>query len=132
MLAITGVFVITYLPLNVMMVIISFDYENRKSYMTPYFSTILLWMSNSILSPCVYVWRYPECRYKLMIYCTFWNTERQQTLEGRLNQYNATFDLQETSGTPASSIVTVSASASASIGVPSTMLQASRTISATG
>ena len=109
-LVIMGVFVMTVLPVNIMMIVIAMDYVNRKSYMTAFFITALLGMSNSILSPFVYVWRYPECRFKLMIYCTFWNTERQQRLEARLNQYNATFDLQETPGTPAStstSMVTV-------------------------
>ena len=133
-LVIIGVFVITVLPVNIMMIIIALDYVNMESYTTAFFGTALLGMSNSILSPCVYVWRYPECRYKLMIYCTFWNTERQQTLEGRLNQYHATFDLQETPGTPAStstSKVTAPVSASASTAVPNTMSQAIGTISAT-
>ena len=130
---IIGVFVITVLPVNVVMIVIAMDYANRKSYMTAYFSTILLGISNSILSPCVYVWRYPECRYKLMFFCTFLSTEQQQTLEGRLNRYYATVNIQETSGTAAStstSKVTVPASASASTTVPKTTSQAIETISA--
>ena len=79
-LAITGVFIITYLPYNVMMIIITVDYEHWKRYMDIYFSSTLLVMSNSIISPVVYVLRYPECRYTLMAYCMFWNKEKQQEL----------------------------------------------------
>ena len=113
-LVIIGVFVITYLPMTVMFIVLAMDYGNRKSYMTAFFCTALLGMSNSILSPCVYVWRYPECRYKLMNYCTFWKTERQQTLEARLNQYNTTFYWQETSGISASTSTSGLATASTS------------------
>ena len=99
-LAITGVFVVTSLPYNVMMIIITVDYEHWKRYMNFYFGSILLIMSNSIISPVVYVWRYPECRYMFMAYCLFWNKEKQQELFGRLNRYNATYNSQGTTETP--------------------------------
>ena len=62
-LAITGVFVLTYLPYNVMMIIITVDPENWVSYEPALESSLSLVFANSILSPCVNVWRYPECRY---------------------------------------------------------------------
>ena len=84
-----------------MMIIITVDYEHWRRYMNVYFSSTLLVMSNSIISPVVYVWRYPECRYMLMAYCVFWNKEKQRELIGRLDQYNANYNLHGASGNPA-------------------------------
>ena len=69
---ITIVFVLTYLPFNVVLTILIIDYDNRDRYMTTYFITMFIWLTNSILNPCVYVWQYPECREKLLCCCTFW------------------------------------------------------------
>ena len=62
---ILGIFVLflfTYLPGIVMSIIMGFDFNGRK-YITPIMAAGLLTRSNSLLSPLVYVWRYPECRY---------------------------------------------------------------------
>ena len=93
MLAITGLFVVTYFPSLIMMFFMALDYDNRKKYVTMYFVFVLLSFTNSILNPVVYVWRYPECRYKLLFYCNFWSQERQDRLKERMNRYNATYNM---------------------------------------
>ena len=93
MLAITGLFVLTNLPALVMMMIMAVDYDNRKKYFTVYFIFVLVSMTNSILNPVIYVWRYPECRFTLLIYCSFWNQDRQTMLKNRLHVYNATYNI---------------------------------------
>ena len=85
-LAIVGLFVCTYLSNLVVTIIIAFDFENRRKYITPMLATAFLGFSNSVLSPFVYVWRYPECRYKLLIYCTFWSMERQDKFREKLDR----------------------------------------------
>ena len=93
MLFITGLFVVTYFPSLIMMFFMALDYDNRKKYLTPYFIFVLLSFTNSMLNPVVYVWRYPECRFKLLIYCNFWSQERQDQLRDRMNRYNATYNM---------------------------------------
>ena len=64
-LRIFGLFLFAYLPGIVMAIIMGFDFNGRK-YMTPIMAAGLLTRSNSLLSPLVYVWRYPECRYTFL------------------------------------------------------------------
>ena len=65
--------------------------------MPAYVCALLLVVSNIILSPCVNVWRYPECRYTLMAFCTSWNRERPQVITGRLDQNSVTYNVHCTS-----------------------------------
>ena len=78
-LVITTVFVLTYTPVNVVVIILAIDNGNNNDYMTAYFITMLIWLTNSILNPCVYVWQYPECREKLLGVCLFCRREAPQT-----------------------------------------------------
>ena len=67
-LAIVGLFVCMYLPSLVVLTVVSIDFQNRENYTVPVWMTTLLSLCNSVFSPFVYVWRYPECRYKFLIY----------------------------------------------------------------
>ena len=101
-LAITLVFVLTFLPFNVMWMIFAIDFDNRKHYMTAYFVTMLLWLSNSMLNPCVYVWQYPECRKKLLVCCHFWRREGQ-----RRQATNETSDMHSLETASSSNVFTI-------------------------
>ena len=92
LLGIFGLFLLTYVPGIVMVTILAFDFD-RARYTTPYLTTRLITMCNSFLSPLVYVWRYPECRFMLRIFCNFWSEERQERLRGEMNRYMATFNM---------------------------------------
>ena len=85
-LAIVGLFVCTYIPNLICIIIASFDFDNREKYTTFILVTAFLGFFNSVLSPFVYVWRYPECRYTFLIYCTFWSRERQEKLREKLDR----------------------------------------------
>ena len=95
-LGILSLFVFTYVPHMVICIILGMDFDNKQKYMFPFILTLFLGMSNSFFSPIVYVWRYPECRYMLMIHCYFWNKEKQDKLREELNQYIATYSIDVT------------------------------------
>ena len=92
-LGILGLFVLTYSPSIVLTIILGVDFEHKERYMTVFLISLFLGISNSVLSPLVYVWRYPECRYMFLIYCFFWNKGRQEKLREELNRYTATYNM---------------------------------------
>ena len=100
-----SVFVLTYTPVNVVVIILAIDNGNNNDYMTAYFITMLIWLTNSILNPCVYVWQYPECREKLLGFCYFCRREIQQTQvqvpgQNITNRDNAEVNTQEPVSSP--------------------------------
>ncbi|KAK3092617.1 hypothetical protein FSP39_005036 [Pinctada imbricata] len=62
LLAVTGIFVITYVPNLTLATVIAFDHQNRSSYKMAFFYTVLIKMFNSFCNPFVYFLRYEECR----------------------------------------------------------------------
>ena len=104
-LGILVLFLATVGPGIVMAIVIGIEY-NRKKYETPFFATGMLGICNSFLSPVIYVWRYPECRYMLLIYCNFWNQEKQDRLRGEMNRYMASYNMTSGETANAENVIT--------------------------